>query len=121
MDKAFVVFVMTLLVFGGGMFLVKNGSATGKSISGGEVQKVVIGMKNFDYYPQKIKVKAGIPVSVSLDKSVFGCFRDFTIRELGISEYLANPSDSVEFTIDKKGTYTFECSMGMGSGILIAE
>jgi plastocyanin domain-containing protein len=87
----------------------------------GEYQKIVIGMKNYNYYPNTITVNAGKAVRIYLDGSVGGCFRDFTIREFGIQEYLITPEDYVEFTPDKRGTYTFACSMGMGSGKLIVE
>tara|TARA_Y100000310_G_C20668383_1_gene808895 strand:- start:2055 stop:2396 length:342 start_codon:yes stop_codon:yes gene_type:complete len=113
------------LVVGAGLFFIKGDSGvepSGKAVLGnGEIQKVTVGMKNYNYYPNTIRVKAGQPVSLSLDSSVYGCFRDFTIRELGIKEYLASPKDSLEFTLPKAGTYIFACSMGMGSGTLIAE
>ena len=86
-----------------------------------EAQKVVLGLKDFNYYPNTIKVKANKPVSISLDKSVYGCLRDFTIREFGIRKYLRTPSDTVEFTPTKPGVYRFSCSMGMGTGTLIVE
>ena len=86
-----------------------------------EAQKVVLGLKDFNYYPNTIKVKANKPVSISLDKSVSGCLRDFTIRDFGIRKYLRTPSDAVEFTPTKPGVYRFSCSMGMGTGTLIVE
>ena len=86
-----------------------------------EAQKVVLGLKDFNYYPNTIKVKANKPVSISLDKSVYGCLRDFTIREFGIRKYLRTPSDTVEITPTKPGGYRFSCSMGMGTGTLIVE
>jgi len=85
------------------------------------VQKVVLSIKNLNYYPNEIRVKANQPVSISLDKSVTGCFRSFTIRDLGIYKSLPTPSDTVDFTPTKAGTYTFACSMGMGYGKLIVE
>jgi plastocyanin domain-containing protein len=115
-----------VLIFVGSFFMLKSGSSnvttnTINEESNGEVQKVVIGMKNYNYYPNTVKVNAGTPVSISLDESVYGCFRDFTIREFGVREYLKTPQDTVEFTPTKKGTYTFACSMGMGTGTLIVE
>ena len=89
--------------------------------NGDEVQKVIIGMKNFNYYPNTITVKVGKPVSISLDSSVGGCFRDFTIRELGIRKYLKTTQDTIEFMPTKPGTYQFACSMGMGVGTLIVK
>jgi len=89
--------------------------------SGEDAQKVVIGMKNYNYFPNTVRVKVNRSVQISLDDSVYGCFRDFTLRELGVREYLKTPNDIVEFTPTKKGTYTFACSMGMGTGKLIVE
>ncbi|PIN93828.1 hypothetical protein COU54_01535 [Candidatus Pacearchaeota archaeon CG10_big_fil_rev_8_21_14_0_10_31_24] len=115
-----------LLILIGGYFMMQNNESIDNTNvinegNAGQVQNVVIGMKNYNYYPNTIKVKAGLPVSLSLDSSVAGCFRDFTIRELGVRKYLVNPSDKVEFTPTKPGRYTFACSMGMGTGTLVVE
>ena len=87
----------------------------------GQMQKIVLGIKNYNYYPNTIKVKAGEPVRIYLDNSVVGCYRSFTIREFGIAKYLKTPNDYIEFTPNKKGTFRFACSMGMGTGTLIVE
>ena len=86
-----------------------------------DVQNVVLGIKNYNYYPNTINVKVGMPVRISLDNSVVGCYRSFTIKELGIAKNLQTPNDYVEFVPEKKGTYRFACSMGMGHGTLIVE
>ena len=85
------------------------------------MQNIVIGFKNYNYYPNQIRVKAGQKISITLDDSVTGCYRAFTIRSLGISEYLISSTDTLELTIKKPGTYKFSCSMGMGTGTLIVE
>ena len=110
--------VAGFFVFGSGD---KSDDLINKNTGSGEVQKIVLSEKNYNYYPQEIKVKAGQPVSLSLDSSVKGCLRAFTIRDLGINKYLPAPKDSVEFTPKKVGTFTFACSMGMGYGKLIVE
>jgi len=118
-----------VIIVATGYFLSQNGQDSSSSsidngvitATGEEVQEIVIGMKNYNYYPNTIKFKAGIPARISLDESVTGCFRSFTIKEFGIKKYLATPSDYVEFTPEKPGTYTFACSMGMGYGTLIVE
>lgn len=120
----YIIGTIVLLLIGG--FLLFSGSSTsGNSISGlgssGDVQEVVIGMKNYQYSPNTVTVKAGQPVEIRLDDTVYGCFRDFTIRGLGIHEYLATPKDTVKFVPEKPGKYTFACSMGMGYGTLIVE
>ncbi len=85
------------------------------------VQEVVLSLKDYNYYPNAVKVKEGIPVRIYLDSSVVGCLRDFTIRDFGVRQYLKTPQDYVEFLPDKKGRYTFACSMGMGTGVLVVE
>ena len=118
--------IIILIIFGGYFILREDdsNSITGKVIAAGsnkEAQKIVLSLKDFNYYPNTVKVKAGKPVSISLDQSVSGCLRDFTIRDLGIRKYLRTPSDTVEFTPTKPGVYRFACSMGMGTGTLIVE
>lgn len=84
-------------------------------------QEVNLGLKDYNYYPNTVKVKQGVPVRVYLDSSVVGCLRDFTVRDFGIHEYLKNPEDYIEFIPEEKGRYTFACSMGMGTGVLVVE
>ena len=81
----------------------------------------MISEKDLNYYPSEIKVKANQPVSISLDESVTGCLRSFTIKEIGISKYVKTPAETIEFTPTKKGTFKFACSMGMGYGTIIVE
>lgn len=98
-----------------------NNKDTETTTSNGEIQKVVLSYKNGNYYPQTVTVKSGQPVEISLDSSVQGCYRSFTISALNVRKYLGSPSDSVTFTPTQKGTYRFACSMGMGTGTLIVE
>lgn len=117
--------VIIILLMGVFFFLKSsNGLPTANVFGGnskGDVQKVVIGMKNYNYYPNTITVKENQPVRIYLDSSVVGCYRSFTIRDFGIAKSLPTTSDYIEFTPTKKGTYTFACSMGMGTGTLIVE
>lgn len=115
--------IFFFLIFG--FVLFRGGGSTGGNAVVAEVegdyQKIVLGIKNYNYYPQEIKVKANQPVRIYLDNSVSGCFRSFTIRDFGVQEYLRTPSDYVEFIPTKKGEFTFACGMGMGTGTLIVE
>lgn len=77
-------------------------------------------MKNFNYYPSEVKVKAEKPVSISLENNVFGCLRSLTVKELGIGKYLRKSTDTLDF-LPEKGVYTLSCSMGMGYGKIVAE
>lgn len=119
------VILMVLVV--GGFFFFKGGNTSGTVISEGdqviqgETQRVVIGEKDLNYYPDEVRVKANQPVSISLDSSVTGCLRSFTIKELGVSKYVKTPQETIEFTPTKKGKFRFACSMGMGYGNIIVE
>ncbi|MDP1695758.1 MAG: cupredoxin domain-containing protein [archaeon] len=115
--------VIALIVFIGGYVVYSNlgSNNSGSDINSEEVQKITLGMKNYNYYPNTIRVKAGIPVELTLDSSVRGCYRAFTIRQLGISQISSSPSDKIIFTLTEKGTYSFACSMGMGYGTIIVE
>ena len=113
-----------MIVAIGYMMLSGSATVTGNVVGAkgsGPVQEVTIGMKNYNYNPGVVTVNAGQPVRIRLDSTVQGCFRDFTIRDLGVRKYLATSSDYVEFTPTKPGTYTFACSMGMGYGKLIVK
>tara|TARA_Y100000034_G_C6844307_1_gene382291 strand:+ start:856 stop:1236 length:381 start_codon:yes stop_codon:yes gene_type:complete len=118
-------FAIFLMIVGGGYFMLQGsegGGVNGNAVKvNGDVQEVVIGMKNYNYDPKIVEVEVGKPVRIRLDKSVFGCFRDFTIRDLGVRKYLQSPNDYVEFIPENPGSYTFACSMGMGVGRLIVE
>ncbi len=98
-----------------------GGDSDSGSASSGDTQKITLSMKNYNYYPNTITVKVGQPVSITLDKSIGGCYRSFTIRDLGVSSYSSSPSQTIDFTPTKKGTFRFACSMGMGTGTIIVE
>mgnify|MGYP001612913124 CR=1 FL=1 len=124
--KTTLYFALTLiLVVGAGYFLLGNFDAqnyeTQNEANDGDFQKVVLSVKNLNYYPNTITVKEGTPVRIYLDESVTGCLRSFTIRDFGVAKYLKTPNDYVEFTPNKKGNFRFACSMGMGTGTLIVE
>ena len=117
---------LAVIVLLGGYFLLgsstSQGTVSGNVVAaGGQVQEVVLGIKDYNYYPDTVTVNEGNTVRLSMDDSAYGCFRAFTLKEFGVSKYLAKASDYVEFIPDKKGTYTFSCSMGMGVGKLVVK
>lgn len=87
----------------------------------GEVQQITLSYKDYNYFPNTITVKVNQPVSITLDSSIRGCYRSFTIRDLGVSKYSKTPSETIDFTPTKTGTFRFACSMGMGTGTIIVE
>src|SRR3989344_1389491 len=62
-----------------------------------QVQNITLSLKNYNYYPNTIKVKSGTPVSITLDSSVYGCYRSITIDKLRVLKYSLNPQDTIEF------------------------
>ena len=114
-----ILFIIVLV--GGFMFINGKSSVNGDVIADGDAQIITLGIKDYNYYPNTITVKANQPVRIYLDESVGGCYRSFTVREFGVSKYLRSPEDYVEFVPTKTGTFGFSCSMGMGTGTLIVE
>ncbi len=118
--------IIILIAVGGGFLYYEKSSqnyvpsGTDQS-STGDFQKVTLSFQNYNYYPNTIKVTAGQSVRIYLDSSIGGCYRSFTIKQLGLAKYLATPNDYLEFTPAEKGSYKFACSMGMGFGTLIVE
>ncbi len=117
---AFIVIVVGSIIF------LNSNPDTGNNngnvvVSDKEAQKITLGIKNYNYYPNTIEVEAGKPVEITLDKTVAGCYRSFNIKELGVSQNSRDPSQKVIFTPTKAGTYSFQCSMGMGYGKLIVK
>ena len=123
--KTTLYFALTIIIIIGAGYFLPGEKTTQNNVlpdtSDGEFQKVVIGMKNFNYYPNTVTVQSGKPVRIYLDETAVGCFRSFTIRDFGVAKYLKTPNDYVEFTPNKKGTFSFACSMGMGTGTLVVQ
>ena len=118
--------IIIIILVAGAFIYFNSGSISPSSGSNTNVQtenaqKITIGIKNYNYYPNTITVKEGVPVEITLDNSVVGCYRSFTIRDLGVQKNSRSPSDKITFTPAKKGTFRFACSMGMGTGTIIVE
>jgi sulfite exporter TauE/SafE/plastocyanin len=84
------------------------------------IQKVTIAVGNSGYRPNRFQVKAGQPVELTLvTKDSFSCANAFVFREFGISARLKPTGTEVfTFTPQKKGKFTYSCSMGMYSGVM---
>ena len=98
-----------------------NNSGSSEVISNGDSQKITLGIKDYNYYPNTIEVESGKLVEITLDKSVGGCYRSFVMPDLGINELSNNINEKIIFTPTKTGSYTFRCGMGMGYGKLIVK
>ncbi len=87
---------------------------------GQQVQRVLIEATNDGYVPNRFKVKAGIPVELTLQtNNNYTCASYFYFKEFGVRLQLG-PTDrkSATFTPTKKGKYQFSCAMGMYTGIM---
>lgn len=82
-------------------------------------QNVEIDISSSGYSPNYIRVKAGLPVNLTLkSKAAFSCASAFRIPSLGISKNLApNDTQLISFTPTKVGKIPFTCSMGMYRGV----
>lgn len=75
----------------------------------------------FGYEPNKLKVKAGVPVRWEItDKGTSGCTNAIVSRGLFDEQIELTPGETSikEFTPTKPGKYKFSCWMGMVSGTI---
>ncbi len=95
------------------------GSPNATAVQNG-VQQVVIQAKSNGYSPNYVRVKAGVPVNLTLQtKDTYTCASFFSLKAFGIKLQLGpTDSQSVAFTPTQTGKYQFTCSMGMYKGIL---
>ncbi len=84
------------------------------------VQQVVIEATSNGYSPRHIKVKAGVPVQLTVQtKDTYTCASVFVLKAFNIKMQLGpTDSQSVSFTPTEKGKYSFTCVMGMYTGVL---
>ncbi len=84
------------------------------------IQQVNIEVLNNGYSPSYVRVKAGVPVQLTLTSNeVYSCALSFILNEFGIKTFLAaTDQQTFSFTPEQPGRYTYTCSMGMYSGIL---
>ena len=127
-NKVLIYFIIIFFVaIGITYFIASAGANAGNvvnevgNVNNEDIQKINLGFKNYNYYPNTITVKQGVPVEITLDSSVRGCYRSFNIKSLGVSKYSSGASDTIKFTPDKKGTFEFACGMRMGTGTIIVE
>ena len=86
----------------------------------GEVQVIDLTVKDYNYYPQVIDLKYNVPAKIIVDTDkVKGCLQSIVIPDFGIRKTVTSKNNIIEFTPDKKGTFSFSCSMGMGFGKIV--
>ena len=83
-------------------------------------QVIELGMKNYNYYPNTINLKYNVPAKIVVDTNqVKGCLKSIVIPDFGIRKLVTDRDNVISFTPNKKGTFSFSCSMGMGFGKII--
>ena len=86
------------------------------------VQRVTLSFGDFNYTPDTIRVKRGIPVEIAADtEKLQGCFSTFVIPELNVWGQFTPAKNKIAFTPQRAGTFKFSCAMGLGAGRLIVE
>src|SRR3989344_3362013 len=86
----------------------------------GEEQVVNLGIKNYNYYPNVLNLKYNVPAKIVVDTNkVKGCLQSIVIPDFGIRKFVRANDNIISFTPNKKGTFSFSCSMGMGFGKIV--
>lgn len=89
--------------------------AAGVSSSGPEVQTAKVVAKRFDFTPNEIKLKKGVPADIELTTAdrVHGFFAP----KLGLrAEIMPGQTAHLRFTPDTAGTFLFQCDIFCGEG-----
>jgi len=120
-NAIYLLVVLAIVLVGAFALWPRNSNNGNVNLSGEDAQKITLSEKNYNYYPQTITVKAGKPVELTLDSSVQGCLRSFTIKDLDVSQYAPTPNEVIRFTPNKTGTFNFACSMGMAYGKIVVQ
>lgn len=98
-----------------------SASGTNAVVSADGVQRVTLAFGQFNYTPDTIRVRRGIPVELTADRSLTGCFTTFVIPDLNVWKRFTAADRTLAFTPTRAGTFRFSCAMGMGSGRLVVE
>lgn len=95
-----------------------NNMTQGNSIA--TAQNVEIDITSRGYFPNYIKVRKGLPVTIQLkSQDAYSCASAFRIPLLGISRNLQpNETQTITFTPERTGQIPFSCSMGMYRGMI---
>ncbi len=118
----FVLFAIKTALTGKSLSDYGLGLSTDSDTSGIQEITLTLDPKTLDYAPNPIRVKAGIPVRITVDlESVKGCTASVRMPSFGIQKRAIPGDNVIEFTPDKPGTFPFSCSMGMAQGTIVVE
>lgn len=86
-------------------------AASAPAAGGGETKDITINAKNFEFDQQDIQLHVGDTVNLTL-KNTSGA-HGLEIPDLGVN---IKNGETATFTVDKAGTFDFNCSIQCGSG-----
>ena len=90
-------------------------TATAVAQSSGSVKEFTMTAKQFEFAPSTITVKEGDTVKLRITS--MDVTHGFSLPDFGVNAQLpVGETKDVEFVADKKGAYTFACSVMCGSG-----
>lgn len=99
---------------------VNGGSTIAGNSGNSEVQIADLSFKNYNYFPNTLTFKYGIPAQIRMDMNkISGCYSTIVAPELGIRKFTRTGDNIISFTPNKRGTFKFSCIMGMGSGKIV--
>ncbi len=120
MNKFLVLFILGLLIFGGVTLFNQNKTPlkkeeVSKQAAQSAVKEFTLTAKNWAFDPPLITVKQGDKVKLNV-KSI-DVTHGFAIPEFNVKvDLLPNKEETIEFVADKKGEFTFFCSVICGEG-----
>ena len=108
--KIIFLFIILVIISGCGSQKINN-----SVVLTGEFKEFEIKAKNWEFIPNVIEVNLGDRVELHL-QSIEG-YHGFILSEFGINEKLEEGKDvHASFIADKKGEFSFACSVPCGSG-----
>jgi len=112
--------VVALIVFGLFFFSLRKKTtdtktSINKNKSEKNVREIEITAKQFEFIPNLIKVKLGENIRLKITSA--DVTHGFSLPQFGINEVLPpNKTITVEFKANKRGSFSFFCSIPCGSG-----
>lgn len=113
------IIIAIIVLAGAGYFVLSPFNNQETSPSTGVVREFTMTAENFKYVPNVIEVNLGDTVLIHIkgldDGSGNG--HGFSLSNFKINEVIRkDKTTEIEFIADKKGTFTFSCSVPCGSG-----
>ena len=110
------IYIVIILVLGFMMFnKLSNEEVISDVILTGETKEIIMKAFQFDFDPNIVEVNLGDRVIIKVTSTDVP--HGFGIREYNINEYLSPGQEvTIDFIADKKGTFTFYCSVACGGG-----